>query len=79
MPLYSFSLEDHGFAIRPLDSAEDFADDEAAMNHARAISNDFAGSTIAQGRSVVVRDATEREVGRVLTRNGRWQDGFAVR
>jgi len=65
MPRYFLSLED-GIGVTSADAAEDFADDDAAMHHASRVAGDLSGSTIAQGKSsVVVRDATAREVGRV--------------
>jgi hypothetical protein len=65
MPRYSFSLED-GIRLTHPDATEDFADNDAAMTHARKVARDFSGSLSAMGRSnVVVWDAAGSEVGSV--------------
>ena len=63
MPLYSYSLED-GARIADLEAREEFADNQAAIAHAKLIAKDFARSKAAQNDlRVVVRNEAGDEIG----------------
>jgi len=65
MPRYSFTLED-GETIAPEDATENFANNQAAMDHARFVAKDLARSTAAQDHlRVVVRNAAGVQIGDV--------------
>ena len=64
-PRYSYSLED-GVPIAAPDAKERFADNRAAIEHAKLIAKDLARSLLAQrGLRVVVRNEAGVEIGAV--------------
>jgi hypothetical protein len=65
MPRYSFTLEDC-VPIAPEDVTEDFANNQAAMDHANLIAKDLARSKAARDHlRVVVRNEAGKEIGDV--------------
>ena len=65
MPRYSFTLEER-VPIAPEDATEDFANNQAAMDHAKLIARDLARSTAARNLlRVVVRNEAGKEIGDV--------------
>jgi hypothetical protein len=70
MPQYSFGIEHQDAAITDPDTTTEFANFEGALEHARMIANDLAGSLFAWG-DVVVTSATGDEVGHVPVRQQR--------
>jgi hypothetical protein len=65
MPRYSFSL-DKSIPTADSDATEDFADDRAAMQHAKLIAKDLARSLAAKSNfNVVVRNEAGDEIGDV--------------
>jgi len=65
MPRYTYSLED-GVPIAALDANEKFADNRAAVEHAKLIAKDLARSLVARRHlRVVVRNQAGAEIGAV--------------
>ena len=65
MPRYSFSLSD-GIPAADSDAAGDFADNQAAMGHAKLIAKDLTRSLAAQrGLRVVIRNEAGDQIGDV--------------
>jgi hypothetical protein len=65
MPRYSFSL-DKGIPVADSDATEDFADNHAAMEHAKLIAKDLARSLAAKNNlCVVVKNEAGDEIGDV--------------
>ena len=65
MPHYSFSLSD-SIPAADTDATGDFADDQAAMDHAKLIAKDLARSLAARRNlRVVVKNEAGDEVGDV--------------
>ena len=66
MPHYSYSLENGTRVADPQDATEDFADNRAAMDHAKLIAKDLARSKAALDHfRVVVRNEVGDEIGDV--------------
>ena len=72
MPRYSYSLED-GVPIAALDANEEFADKNAAMDHAKRIAKDLARSLIAKRHlCIVVRNEAGDKIGDVPLQAELW-------
>ena len=68
MPRYSFSLGD-GIPDSYSDAVEDFADNRAAIDHAKLVAKDLARSKAAQNNlRVVIRNEAGHEIGAVPLR-----------
>jgi hypothetical protein len=65
MPRYSFTLED-GVPVASDEATEDFANNQAAVDHAKLIAKDLARNNPARDHyRVVVRDEASNEIGNV--------------